>query len=146
MYVIIFYFLDLYCIRVYDGHPLHTVMRAIFGMQCDRLLAEYSKFILLNIGFALIGFCVRVHNHNMQRVRCGLDLHVAAINSVVVSNNQLSKLNVLVRKCLKCAVKRCNYKFEPLERVPLKPGDLLLILESVWCHPCAFHQPNLPVT
>jgi hypothetical protein len=75
-----------------------------------------------------------------------VDLQVATINSVVVSNNQLGKFEVLVRKSLKRPVKRCNYKFEPLERVALKPGDLLLILEAVRRHSCTFHQPNLPVT
>ena len=71
-----------------------------------------------------------------------MDLEVAAVDAVVVGDDQLGKLDVLVLDRLEDPVQRLDHQIEPAERRLLQALELLLVVEARLLG----HQPTFPVT
>ena len=72
-----------------------------------------------------------------------VDLQVAAVEPVVVGDDDRGELDVLVLERLQRAVQRRHDHVERAERLLLERAQLVLEAEPVGL---ARHQPNLPVT
>ncbi len=70
-----------------------------------------------------------------------MDLHVAAVDAVVVVDDDARQLDILVLDRLEGAVEGADHHVEAAEGLALELGELLLEVEAR-----PRHQPTLPVT
>ena len=79
-----------------------------------------------------------------QRQHALMDLEVAAVDAVVVGDDDRRQLGVAVRERLERAVEDPDDHVEPAQRLLLEAQELLLEVDPAVAHPRA--QPTLPVT